>query len=246
MSISPTKILIPARLESIRLPNKPLLHIGDKPMILHVLDRAREADIGDVAIATDSQEILDCVRDYGGEAIMTSSVHQSGSDRIWEAAQKLGVGSDDIVINLQGDLPTISPETIRSGLSPLVDKSVDFATLAAPITDITEAKDENVVKLVGSEVSTNIVRPLYFSRSCIPWSDESTTVRYHHIGLYAWRCSSLGKFVSLPPSPLECIERLEQLRALEAGMVCHACIVDTVPLGVDTQLDLDAARKLLK
>ena len=237
-----TSIIIPARMASTRLEGKPLADIGGKPMIVRVMDKAMEADIGSVLIATDSKEIAQCIHDHGGQAVMTDKNHASGSDRVWEAAQSINGDENEIIVNLQGDLPTIRPEVIRAGLTPLKDKNVDFATLATPITEPTEAKNENVVKLVGSLISPTILKALYFTRAPAPWGDG---IRYHHIGLYAWRRKALKRFVALPPSPLEKRERLEQLRALEAGMNCHAALVDTKPLGVDTQEDLEQARMIV-
>lgn len=247
--IGRVRVFIPCRMESVRLPGKPLMDICGKPMVLHVLDRARDADIGDIFVATDSREIFDVVGDYGGDAIMTCASHNSGSDRIFEAAQSLGVDDTDIIMNLQGDLPTISADSLRSSLLPLSESSVDFATLAVAITDSSDFADENIVKVVGTDISTSpsILRALYFSRAAIPFScsDDNSILGYHHIGLYSWRVSSLGRFVSLPPSFLERRERLEQLRALEAGMRCDVCIIDTLPLGVDTMSDLEQARELI-
>ncbi len=236
-------VLIPARMAATRLPGKPLLDIAGVPMIVHVLRRAREADIGRVAVATDTPEIAAAVRAHGGEAVMTRPEHPSGSDRIFEALEQLDPhGRADIVINLQGDFPTISPDNIRDVLPPLADPAVDIATLAAEIHTEEEATSPNVVKAVGSPIGGRRLRALYFTRARSPHGDGP---RYHHIGLYAYRRAALEHFVRLPPSPLERQEKLEQLRALEAGMRIDITIVDAVPRGVDTPADLETARQIL-
>jgi 3-deoxy-manno-octulosonate cytidylyltransferase (CMP-KDO synthetase) len=174
---------------------------------------------------------------------MTRADHPSGSDRIFEALATLDpAGRIDTVINVQGDLPTITPEDIRAVLAPLADPAVDIATLAAVITRDEEHTNPNVVKVVGSPLSATRLRALYFTRATAPHGDGP---RYHHIGLYAYRRPALARFVALPPSPLEIREKLEQLRALEAGMRIDVTVVDSVPLGVDTPHDLDTARQML-
>lgn len=239
-----TLVLIPARMAATRLPGKPLLDIAGLPMIVHVLRRAEAAGIGRVAVATDTPEIAAAVTTHGGEAVMTRADHPSGSDRIFEALGQLDPkGEIQIIVNLQGDFPTIQPDNIRSVLAPLNDPAVDIATLAARIHTEEEATNPNVVKAVGSPVSAGRLRALYFTRATAPWGDGP---RYHHIGLYAYRRAALERFVSLPPSPLEMQEKLEQLRALEAGMRIDIGIVDTVPRGVDTPADLETARLILK
>jgi 3-deoxy-manno-octulosonate cytidylyltransferase (CMP-KDO synthetase) len=236
-------VLIPARMASSRLPGKPLKDIAGVPMIVHVLRRAEEAAIGRVAVATDTPDIAAAVKAHGGEAVMTSSDHPSGSDRVYEAMEKLDPeGSAEIVINLQGDFPTISPQNIRDVLPPLSDPAVDIATLAAEIHTEEESLAPSVVKAVGSPLGGRRMRALYFTRATAPHGDGP---RYHHIGLYAYRRAALTRFVKLPPSPLELQEKLEQLRALEAGMRIDITIVDTVPRGVDTPADLETARRIL-
>ena len=237
-------VLIPARLGSTRLPNKPLADICGAPMIVHVWRRAVAADIGPVIVAADGPEIVAAIAAAGGRAVLTGSHHQSGSDRIFEAITLADPkGRHDIVVNVQGDLPTIDPETVRAALLPLADPLVDIATLAALIQRHGERDDPNVVKLVGSVVSANRLRALYFTRATAPWGDGPL---YHHIGLYAYRRAALERFVALAPSALESRERLEQLRALEAGMRIDAMIVDAVPLGVDTPHELERARQMLR
>ncbi|ANW04627.1 3-deoxy-manno-octulosonate cytidylyltransferase [Bradyrhizobium icense] len=243
MTDSRILVLIPARMAATRLPGKPLLDIAGLPMIVHVLRRAEEAEIGRVAVATDTPEIADAVRAAGGEAVMTRASHASGSDRIHEAMLALDPsGRAEIVVNLQGDFPTIMPDTIRAALPPLDDLAVDIATLASQIHTEEEDQAPSVVKAVGSPIGPNRLRALYFTRATAPHGDGP---RYHHIGLYAYRRAALERFVTLPPSPLERQEKLEQLRALEAGMRIDITIVDSVPRGVDTPADLETARCVL-
>jgi len=236
-------VLIPARMASTRLPGKPLMDIAGLPMIVQVLRRAEEANIGRVAVATDAPEIATVVVAHGGEAVMTRSDHPSGSDRIYEALEQLDPrGEAEIVVNLQGDFPTIRPENIRDVLPPLADPAVDISTLAAQIHSEEEDNAPSVVKAVGTSLGGPRMRALYFTRATAPHGDGP---RYHHIGLYAFRRAALERFIRLPPSPLEQQEKLEQLRALEAGMRIDITIVDTVPRGVDTAADLETARKIL-
>ena len=238
-----TLVLVPARMASTRLPGKPLADIAGLPMIVHVARRAREADVGPVAVATDSPAVAEAVRDHGFEAVMTREDHPSGSDRVFEALEALDPdGEVEAVVNVQGDLPTIEPSTVRAALEPLADPDVDLATLVTVIRDANEKMNENVVKCVGTPVGDRRMRALYFTRTTAPWGDGPL---YHHIGLYGWRRTALSRFVALPPSPLEVRERLEQLRALEHGMRVDAMTVDAVPLGVDTPADLERARELL-
>lgn len=243
MTATAPLILIPARMAATRLPGKPLADIGGLPMIVHVLRRAEQTGIGRVAVATDAQEIATAVTAHGGEVVMTRADHPSGSDRIFEAVSKLDpAGQTPIVINLQGDFPTIQTDQIRAVLAPLEDPAVDIATLAAEIHTEEESTNPNVVKVIGSPMSATRLRALYFTRATAPYGDGP---RYHHIGLYAYRREALTRFVGLPPSPLEQREKLEQLRALEAGMRIDVTIVDTVPRGVDTPADLETARRIL-
>jgi 3-deoxy-manno-octulosonate cytidylyltransferase (CMP-KDO synthetase) len=243
MSTTRILVLIPARMAATRLAGKPLLDIAGLPMIVHVLRRAAAADIGRVAVATDTAEIATVAKAHGFEAVMTRPDHVTGSDRIYEALEKLDSRREaEIVVNLQGDFPTIAPDNIRDVLPPLADPQVDIATLAAEIHTEEEALNPNVVKAVGTPVSVRRLRALYFTRATAPFGDGP---RYHHIGLYAYRRAALERFVSLPPSPLERQEKLEQLRALEAGMRIDITLVDTVPRGVDTPADLETARRHL-
>lgn len=236
-------VVIPARLAATRLPGKPLADIAGAPMIVHVLRRAQEADVGPVVVATDSREIADAVTAAGGRAVMTRADHPSGSDRIHEAVTAVDPdGVHDVVINVQGDLPTIDPRIIAAALVPLADPAVDIATLAAVITRAEEREAPSVVKVVGTPVSAQRLRALYFTRATAPWGEGPLL---HHIGLYAYRRAALARFVSLPPSVLEEREKLEQLRALENGLRIDVAVVDDVPLGVDTPADLERARAIL-
>jgi 3-deoxy-manno-octulosonate cytidylyltransferase (CMP-KDO synthetase) len=236
-------ILIPARMASTRLPGKPLLDIAGEPMILHVMRRAQAARLGEVVVATESEVIAACVEKAGGHAVMTRADHTSGSDRIFEAlAVADAQRKSAIIVNVQADLPTIASSDIAAAIAPLADPAVDIATVAAEITRPEERTDPNVVKLVGTPVGERRLRALYFTRAAAPAGEGPL---YHHIGLYAFRRPALERFVALPPAPLEQREKLEQLRALEAGMRIDATIVDSVPLGVDTPADLERAREIL-
>jgi 3-deoxy-manno-octulosonate cytidylyltransferase (CMP-KDO synthetase) len=238
-------ILIPARMAATRLPGKPLADIAGRPMIAHVLDRATEAGVGEVFVATDSEEIAAAVAKAGGRAVVTRADHASGSDRIFEAMERVAAGAE-IVVNVQGDLPTLDPGDIRSGLALLADPAVDIATIAAEIRKAEERTNPHVVKVVGTPVGNaadiSRLRALYFTRATAPYGEGPL---YHHIGLYAYRRAALERFVRLPPSPLERREKLEQLRALEAGMRIDVAVVASVPLGVDTPDDLEIARAML-
>jgi len=238
-------IVIPARLASTRLPGKPLADIAGEPMIVRVWRQAMAADLGPVVVACAEAEIADAVTAAGGQAVMTDPDHASGSDRIYEALQAADPDGDyDAVINLQGDLPLIDPAAIRAVLAPLADAAVDIATLAAEITDAEEKTNPNVVKAVVSRVAgAPTGRALYFTRATSPTGEGPL---WHHIGIYAYRRAALARFVALPPSPLELQERLEQLRALEAGMRIDVAFVDSVPFGVDTPADLERARRLAR
>ena len=233
-------IVIPARMASTRLPGKPLAEIAGAPMIVQVWRRAMEAACGEVVVACAEAEIAEAVRAAGGEAVLTRPDHPSGSDRVHEAAS----GRDcDVVINLQGDLPALDPAAIVAVLGPLAEPEVAIATLAAEIVDERERADPNVVKAVLSLApGARVGRALYFTRATAP-SGEGPL--WHHIGIYAYRRAALERFVALPVGQLERRERLEQLRALEAGLRIDAGIVDAVPFGVDTPADLERARRLM-
>lgn len=236
-------VLIPARLKATRLPDKPLADIHGQPMIVHVWRQAMAAEVGRVVVATDSDPIAAVIRAAGGEAVMTRADHASGSDRIFEALNHIDPDAEaDVVVNLQGDLPTLDPALVRACIAPLRARGPDIATLAAEITNNEERHNPNVVKVVGSALSADRLRALYFTRATAPHGQGPL---YHHIGIYAYRRAALERFVALPPSGLELREKLEQLRALENGMRIDVSIVDTVPLGVDTPADLERARHMI-
>jgi len=243
-SMSDVLVVIPARLQASRLPGKPLEKIGGEAMIVQVWRRAVEADLGPVLVATDSLDIADAVEAAGGRALLTRSDHASGSDRVYEAVSKIDPeGTYGIVVNLQGDLPTLQPELLAACVGPLHQGEADIATLAAEIQDEAERDDPHVVKVIATPASgSRALRALYFTRATAPAGEGPL---YHHIGLYAFRREALKRFVALPPSPLERRERLEQLRALEDGMRIDVALVDTVPMGVDTPADLERARALM-
>jgi 3-deoxy-manno-octulosonate cytidylyltransferase (CMP-KDO synthetase) len=221
-----------------------LADIGGEPMIVHVWRRAVEADCGPVLVATDAEPIRDAVLGAGGAALLTRPDHTSGSDRVFEAVLAHDpTGKLDRIVNLQGDLPTLDPALVRACLDALNEAEADIGTIAAEIVREEERTDPNVVKVVGSPMTRRILRALYFTRATAPYGEGPL---YHHIGIYAYTRAALERFVSLPPSPLEMREKLEQLRALEAGMRINVGLVDTVPLGVDTPPDLERAREMLK
>ena len=227
-------------MQATRLPGKPLADINGRPMIAHVIDRAKEADIGPVVVAAAETEIAEAAEQYGAKAVLTDPDLPSGSDRIKAALDSLDKERKyDVVINVQGDIPTISPLSIRAALTPLEEPSVDISTLVAEIKTPEELLNPNVVKAVLAASG----RALYFSRALVPTGSGPV---YHHIGLYGYRRKALERFVQLQPSPLELRERLEQLRALEDGMVISAAVVDDIPLGVDDRDDLERARVQLK
>jgi len=235
-----TIVVIPARLASTRLPRKPLADIAGVPMIVHVWRRAREARVGPVLVAAGEPEIAETVREAGGEAVLTDPNLPSGSDRVHAALRVRDPDrAFDAVINLQGDLPTIAPSLIAGLAATLARGNADIATLVAEIADENELSDSNIVKaLVSWDADGRRGRALDFTR-------KATRSGYQHIGIYAYRRAALERFVALPASPRESRERLEQLRALDAGMSIAVALVDTVPVGVDTPADLEAVRRAL-
>ncbi|MDP9128093.1 MAG: 3-deoxy-manno-octulosonate cytidylyltransferase [Pseudomonadota bacterium] len=237
-------VIIPSRLAATRLPRKPLALIAGEPMIVHVWRRAVESGIGPVIIACDSPEIASVIEKAGGKAILTNPDHPSGSDRIWEALNAVeGNAVYDAVINLQGDLPTIDPAAIRAAWDILQDSNVDIGTLVTETRNDEERAAPQVVKAaLDLAPGSSRGRALYFSRVPLP-SGEGPI--YHHIGIYAYRRTALEQFVAAPPAPLEMREKLEQLRALAMGLRIDAAVTSTVPFGVDTPDDLEAARKLM-
>jgi 3-deoxy-manno-octulosonate cytidylyltransferase (CMP-KDO synthetase) len=237
-------VIIPARMASTRLPGKPLADIHGKPMIVHVLERGREADLGPVAVACGEAAIADAVRAAGGRAVLTDPALPSGSDRVFAALAELDPdGRHDVVVNLQGDVPTITGAQLRQAIAPLRDPPCDIGTLVLPIASEQEANTASFVKAACAFARGQTVAPaLYFSRQPIPWGDGP---RWHHLGIYAYRRAALERYVALPPSPLEVREQLEQLRALEAGMRIGCAQIDHGLFGVDTPDDLERARRLL-
>lgn len=235
-------VAIPARLASTRLPDKPLAEIGGIPMVVQVLRRALEADIGPVVVACADRPIADAVKAAGGHAVMTDPDLPSGSDRVLQAVRAIDPdGRHDAVINLQGDLPTIEPASVRAALDAVA--AADIGTIAAVISVEAERANPNVVKAVlALAPRARVGRALYFSRAAVPAGDGPL---FHHIGVYAYRRAALERFVALPEGVLERRERLEQLRALEARMRIDCAVVDAVPLGVDTPEDLQRARVVL-
>lgn len=237
-------VMIPARMAATRLPDKPMADIHGVPMIVHVWRRAIEAQCGPVIVAAGEPAIAEAIERAGGRAILTAPHHPSGTDRIFEALGKADPGGKhDIVVNLQGDLPTIDPAYIRAVIAPLAEPAVDIATLVAECREDYERREPSVVKcVIAFAPGQRVARALYFSRAAVPTGEGPL---YHHPGIYAYRRAALTRFVALPPSPLEKRERLEQLRALEAGMRIDAALIDKVPFGVDTPADLERARALL-
>ena len=231
-------VVIPARMASSRLPDKPLADIAGKPMIVQVLDRAREADLGPVVVAADDARICAVVEAAGGRAVMTSKDHASGSDRVREAVTKADPDCD-IILNLQGDVPMIDPASLAAALDPLADAAVDIGTIMTEIRDDAGRIDPSFVKAVTTPLSGGRHRALYFTRATAPTGEGPL---YQHIGVYAWRRAALERFVALPPSPLEMREKLEQLRALEAGMRIDVSLVPATPMDVNTPQDLERVR----
>ena len=237
-------LIIPARMAASRLPGKPLADIGGVPMIVRVWARAVAAGLGPVVVAAGEPEIVRAVEKAGGKAVLTDPNLPSGSDRIWAALQAADPeGVHDVVVNLQGDLPALDPEQLQTVVAALEKSGADIATLAAPIDNESDEVNPAVVKaIVAWDPGERIGRALYFTRATAPTGDG---VLYHHVGLYAYKRQALEDFVGLPPSALEVREKLEQLRALEAGMRIAVARVDEAPLSVDTPADLERARKIL-
>ena len=237
-------VAIPARLASTRLPDKPLADVLGQPMIVHVWRRAMEADVGPVLVACAEASIAEAVEAAGGRAVLTRPDHPSGSDRIWEAVQEFDPeGRHDVVVNLQGDLPNLDPAAVHAVLAPLSAPEVDIATLAVLIEDPAERADPSVVKALADFSAGRTARADDFLRELPP--DLAGRPAYHHIGIYAYRRAALERFVGLPPSEREKARKLEQMRALDAGMQIDVALVDSVPLGVDTPADLARIRELM-
>lgn len=240
--------IIPVRLASTRLPNKPLADILGKTMIKRVYEQALKANLGRVVIACDGEEIAAEVKKFGGEYVITDPNLPSGTDRIYAAYEQLSDKNFDSIINLQGDLPNIDPNVIRAAAESSLEDGCDFATVASKIKNKAEITNPNVVKIAISFenfTEKNLGRALYFSRCPIPYSKDIEADYFHHIGIYAYKKAALEKFVRLKPSTLEKRESLEQLRALENNMKIFVKIVDAHPLSVDTKEDLDIVTKLI-
>lgn len=238
-------IVIPARMAATRLPGKPMAEINGKPMILHVWEKAVKAKIGPVIVACCDHEVQDIIKRKGGIAVMTNPDLPSGTDRVQEAIDLHDLSrSYDIVINLQGDLPTINPENIRLVLDPLKEHRADISSLVSVIKSKKELNDQSVVKCAASiDENTRIGRALYFSRNPIPSGDGE---HYHHQGIYAFTRIALTRFVQFKPTILEQREKLEQLRALENDMRIDVAVVDECAMGVDTPKDLENIRKIVE
>lgn len=244
------RVVIPARFAATRLPGKPLLDIAGKPMIQHVYERAMESGAAQVVIATDSPQIEDAVRNFGGEVCLTAESHQSGTDRIAEVTEKLGFADNDITVNLQGDEPMMPAAVIRQVADNLaICEEASMSTVCTKIDTAAELFDPHVVKVVKDKQDF----ALYFSRASIPWDRDafaSTTevlpeqsIHFRHIGIYAYRTGFLKQYTQWPASPLESMESLEQLRALWNGHRIHVAEAVEVPLaGVDTEKDLNVVR----
>ncbi len=238
--------VIPARMQASRLPGKPLADLGGRAMILRVWDHVCAADLGPVLVAAGDREILDVVEGEGGQALLTDPELPSGSDRVYAAVQAFDPQKTyDVIVNVQGDMPTLRPDDLKQVMAVLEEEDhVDIASLAAPQKDTKAYTSEHVVKVVLSvQQGAQRGRALYFTRAPVPWGGD---VFYHHIGVYAYRRHILEKFCHLPPSPLEQCERLEQLRALEAGFRLDLAITDHIPEGVDSPDDLLKARKFFE
>ena len=237
-------VLIPARMASTRLPGKPLADIAGVPMIVRVWRQAMAAGIGPVAVAAAEGEIVAAIEGAGGRAVLTDPGLPSGSDRIFQALERIDPGAEhDVIVNLQGDLPALDPAYVRAVVDALAATGADIATLATQIDDPADRTNPNVPKpVVAWAADGKLGRALYFTRATAPSGDGPL---FFHIGIYAYTRAALARFVALPPSPLEMREKLEQLRALEAGMTIAVARVDSVPLSVDTPADLEKARRLL-
>jgi 3-deoxy-manno-octulosonate cytidylyltransferase (CMP-KDO synthetase) len=238
-------VLIPARMASTRLPGKPLADIAGKPMIVRVWEQAVKAAVGPVVVAAAEAEIVAAIEQVGGRAVLTTPDLPSGSDRIFEALNRVDpTGDHDVIVNLQGDLPALDPAYVRIVADALINARSDVATLATEINDPADRTNPNVPKpVIAWDSHGRTGRALYFTRATAPHGEGPL---YFHIGIYAYTRAALTRFVALPPSPLERREKLEQLRALEAGMSFAVARVDSVPLSVDTPADLEKARRLLK
>jgi len=237
-------VLIPARMASTRLPGKPLADIGGVPMIVRVWRQAVAADVGPVVVACAETEILKAVESAGGRAVMTPAALPSGSDRVWAAYNAVDRAFEhDLIINLQGDMPVFDPACLHTAVEAMVAVGGDIGTCAAEIEDPAEADNPNLTKVVATwDVGHVRGKAHYFSRARVPWGKGPW---FGHLGIYVYRREALQRFVGLQPSPLEMREKLEQLRAIEAGMTIAVGRVDEIPLSVDTPADLEKVRALV-
>ena len=237
-----TVIIIPTRLEARRFPNKPLVKINNKPMILHVLNKAKESKVGEVFVATPDQKIFDIVKDNGGIAILTQNSHLSGSDRVYEVYSKKLKNNADLIINLQGDMPNIDPNTISKLEKLMRNNQCDIGTLASPIKDNNEFVDENVVKVQVDETlkDHSFLQAKDFFRKKKDLNNDKV---YHHLGLYIFTNEALTRYVKLKRSKLEIERNLEQMRAMENNMLVKVGLTHSMPLSVDTEEDLIKVRK---
>jgi 3-deoxy-manno-octulosonate cytidylyltransferase (CMP-KDO synthetase) len=238
-----TLTIIPSRLSATRLPGKPLLRINDLSIISHVFRRAQKANIGDVVVATEDQEIVDDVVKNGGRAILTSKNHKTGTDRIYEALQKLELMDVDLIMNLQGDEPAINIEDIKSLNKKMVSNQSKMGTLAAKIKDIKDLNNENIVKVIANKNLNNEEFPK--ANNFLRRSKEIANI-YHHIGIYCYSAETLKKFVRLNQSKNEIENRLEQLRALDNNIDINVALASSSPIGVDTKEDYLALKKIME
>ena len=240
-----TAIIIPTRLGAKRFPNKPLIKINDVPMIVHVLNRAKESNIGEVLVATPDDEIFQVVKENGGKAILTKQDHLSGSDRIYEAYIKELKNNVDLIINLQGDMPNIKPNSISKLEKLMRSNDCDIGTLASSIKDKNDILDTNIVKVEMSEIlkDDDFFQAKDFFRIK---RDSNHKKIYHHIGIYAFTNIALTKYVKFTRSKLEIQRNLEQMRALENNLIIKVGLSDSLPLGVDTEEDLKKISKEMK
>jgi 3-deoxy-manno-octulosonate cytidylyltransferase (CMP-KDO synthetase) len=238
-----TLTIIPSRLSATRLPGKPLLRINDLSIISHVFRRAQEANIGNVVVAAEDQEIVDDVVKNGGRAILTSKNHKTGTDRIYEALQKLELMDVDLIMNLQGDEPAINIEDIKSLNKKMVSNQSKMGTLAAKMKDIKDLNNENIVKVIANKNLNNEEFPK--ANNFLRRSKEIANI-YHHIGIYCYSAETLKKFVRLNQSKNEIENRLEQLRALDNNIDINVALASSSPIGVDTKEDYLALKKIME
>ena len=239
-----TVIIIPSRLDATRLPNKPLKLINNREMILHVYDSALKSNVGEVYVATPDKKIIDTVKKFGGNAILTAEKHETGTDRVFEVFKKNLNSNPDIIINLQGDMPNILPETINQLVDYMNKGKCEIGTLASKLSSDSELEDENIVKVMVKEKLKKgmFVKALDFVRR----NNTGDFQVYHHVGIYAFTNKALLRYVGLKRSKLEIERKLEQLRAMENGMSIHVGYVSSLPLGVDTERDLSEIKKIME